>query len=162
MGLILDKTIKLEWHKVANTRTRCLRITQVQISALAIHLTTYCHARKRLALSGMPVRIHEKDARHRNGGFVTWNVAMQTEEKKVRKKLQSGRYMTLETRKDGTKFTNRKLKEAAERLQAISRSYDQRQHALVEQVRTCCTATHPLHAMPACLKRSLHWQIHQL
>ena len=29
LGLILDKTIKLEWHKVANTRTRCLRITQV-------------------------------------------------------------------------------------------------------------------------------------
>lgn len=61
-------------------------------------------------------------------------VDLQTEEKKVRKKLQSGRYMTLETRKDGTKFTNRQLKEAAERLQAISRSYDQRQHALVEQV----------------------------
>lgn len=29
LGLILDKTVKLEWHKVANTRTRCLRITQV-------------------------------------------------------------------------------------------------------------------------------------
>lgn len=29
LGLINDKTIKLEWHKVANTRTRCLRITQV-------------------------------------------------------------------------------------------------------------------------------------
>lgn len=28
LGLIMDKTIKLEWHKVANTRTRCLRITQ--------------------------------------------------------------------------------------------------------------------------------------
>lgn len=30
LGLILDKTIKLEWHKAANTRTRCLRITQVR------------------------------------------------------------------------------------------------------------------------------------
>ena len=29
MGLIMDKTIRLEWYKVANTRTRCLRITQV-------------------------------------------------------------------------------------------------------------------------------------
>ncbi len=67
---------------------------------------------------------------------------MQTEEKKVRKKLQSGRYMTLETRKDGTKFTNRPLKEAAERLQAISRSYDQRQHALVEQVRILFNLMH--------------------
>ena len=30
MGLIVDKTIRLEWYKVANTRTRCLRITQVK------------------------------------------------------------------------------------------------------------------------------------
>lgn len=58
----------------------------------------------------------------------------QTEEKKVRKKLMGGRYLMLETRKDGTKFTTKGLKEAAERLQGISRSYDQRQHALVEQV----------------------------
>jgi len=28
LGLVLDKTIKLEWHKAANSRTRCLRITQ--------------------------------------------------------------------------------------------------------------------------------------
>lgn len=62
---------------------------------------------------------------------------LQTEEKKVRKKLSGGRYLMLETRKDGTKFTSRGLKEAAERLQGISRSYDQRQHALVEQVRAC-------------------------
>lgn len=27
LGLLLDKTIKLEWHRAANTRTRCLRIT---------------------------------------------------------------------------------------------------------------------------------------
>ena len=84
---------------------------------------------------------------------------MQTEEKKVRKKLTGGRYLTLETRKDGTKFTSRALKEAAERLQAISRSYDQRQHALVEQVcffmqmfrRHKSTATSPYksHAGPA-------------
>lgn len=65
-------------------------------------------------------------------------IALQTEEKKVRKKLQSGRYMALETRKDGTKFTNKALKEAAERLQSISKSYDQRQHALVEQVCDSC------------------------
>ena len=64
-------------------------------------------------------------------------VRAQTEEKKVRKKLQAGRYMTLETRKDGTKFTSRPLREAAERLQAIARSYDQRQSALVEQARCC-------------------------
>ena len=28
LGLIMDKTVKLEWHKLSNTRTRCLRITQ--------------------------------------------------------------------------------------------------------------------------------------
>ena len=28
LGLQMDKSIRLEWYKVANTRTRCLRITQ--------------------------------------------------------------------------------------------------------------------------------------
>lgn len=28
LGLILDKTVKLEWHRANNTRIRCLRITQ--------------------------------------------------------------------------------------------------------------------------------------
>ena len=31
----MDKTVKLEWHKLSNTRTRCLRITQVP----ALHCT---------------------------------------------------------------------------------------------------------------------------
>eukprot|EP00775_Hariotina_reticulata_P005551 gene5551-5787_t len=84
LGLVLDKTIKLEWHKVANSRTRCLRITQ-------------------------------------------------KEEKVVRSKL-SARYLLLETRKDGTKFTNRALKEAAERQQDISARYEQLQKDLVAQV----------------------------
>lgn len=55
------------------------------------------------------------------------------EEKVVRKKLQA-KYMVLETRKDGTKFTNRPLKEAAERLQNLSGQYDDMQKQLVEQV----------------------------
>ena len=59
---------------------------------------------------------------------------MQTEEKKVRKKLQGGKYMTLETRKDGTKFTHRGLRDAAESLQAISRSYNEKQSQLVDEV----------------------------
>lgn len=29
----MDKTVKLEWHKLSNTRTRCLRITQVRKKA---------------------------------------------------------------------------------------------------------------------------------
>ena len=40
----------------------------------------------------------------------------------------------LETRKDGTKFTNKALKEVAEKLQTISRTYDSRQQKLVEEV----------------------------
>lgn len=57
----------------------------------------------------------------------------------VRKKLQA-KYMLLETRKDGTKFTNRPLKEAAERLQNLSGQYDDMQKQLVEQVMTdCCS-----------------------
>jgi DNA mismatch repair protein MSH2 len=34
LGLALDKTIKLEWHRAANTRTRCLRITQKEERAV--------------------------------------------------------------------------------------------------------------------------------
>ena len=59
-------------------------------------------------------------------------MVVQTEEKKVRKQLQS-RYMTLETRKDGTKFTSRALKDAAESLQTISRSYSEKQAQLVDE-----------------------------
>ncbi|KAK9842053.1 hypothetical protein WJX81_006373 [Elliptochloris bilobata] len=84
LGLQLDKQVKLEWHRAANTRTRCMRITT-------------------------------------------------TEEKKVRKQL-AARYQTVETRKDGVKFTSKALSQAAERLQAVSREYDRCQHALVEQV----------------------------
>jgi DNA mismatch repair protein MSH2 len=40
----------------------------------------------------------------------------------------------LETRKDGTKFTNRALKDAAERQQDISARYEQLQKNLVTQV----------------------------
>eukprot|EP00879_Flechtneria_rotunda_P026226 GHRR01027950.1.p1 GENE.GHRR01027950.1~~GHRR01027950.1.p1 ORF type:complete len:833 (+),score=345.51 GHRR01027950.1:1176-3674(+) len=84
LGLVLDKTIKLEWHKALNTRTRCLRITQ-------------------------------------------------KEERAVRTKLNA-KYMLLETRKDGTKFTNRALKEAAEQQADISVRYEQLQRDLVAQV----------------------------
>jgi hypothetical protein len=44
LGLIMDKTIKLEWHKLANTRTRCLRITQVGLyttQSMASAITTF-------------------------------------------------------------------------------------------------------------------------
>ncbi|KXZ42923.1 hypothetical protein GPECTOR_111g256 [Gonium pectorale] len=84
LNLVLDKTIKLEWHRAANVRTRCLRITQ-------------------------------------------------KEEKNVRNKLQA-KYIVIETRKDGTKFTNRALRDAAERLNAASSQYEAMQAELVEQL----------------------------
>ena len=34
LGLELGKTIKLEWHKAANTRLRCLRITSKEEKAV--------------------------------------------------------------------------------------------------------------------------------
>ena len=52
----------------------------------------------------------------------------------MRKQL-AARYQTVETRKDGVKFTSKALAAAAERLQAVSREYDRCQHALVEQAR---------------------------
>jgi len=85
LGLQLDKTIKLEWHKFQNTRTRCLRITA-------------------------------------------------KEEKACRKRIQSGDFRVLETRKDGTKLTTGRLKKAAEALQEIEARYQSQQRALVEQV----------------------------
>lgn len=75
---------KLEWHRVNNTRTRCMRITQ-------------------------------------------------KEEKKVRKTLQA-RYLVLETRKDGTKFTNRAMKAAAETLNELIAAYNTAQRELVQSV----------------------------
>lgn len=52
----------------------------------------------------------------------------------MRKQL-AARYQTVETRKDGVKFTSKALAAAAERLQAVSREYDRCQHTLVEQAR---------------------------
>lgn len=84
LGLAVDKTIKLDWYRASNSRTRCLRITQ-------------------------------------------------KEERVVRNKLSS-RYQTYKTSKDGVYFTNCKLRNAAEDLQAISSLYDKKQQELVQSV----------------------------
>ena len=78
----------------------------------------------------------------------------QAEEKRVRKKLAAGRYLTLETRKDGTKLTDRALRDAAERLQALSRSYDQRQAALIEQARAPLPPPAPCRPRPHLRRRN--------
>lgn len=44
------------------------------------------------------------------------------------------RYLLLETRKDGTKFTNRQMKDTAERLQTATSKYDELQKDLIQQV----------------------------
>ncbi|CAG9461697.1 unnamed protein product [Pedinophyceae sp. YPF-701] len=85
LSLVVDKGIKLEWHKANNVRTRCFRITQ-------------------------------------------------KEEKACRKRLQSGPYVTLETRKDGTKFTNPGLRKAALHLQNLTAGYEKHQKEIVDQV----------------------------
>lgn len=84
LGLILDKTVKLEWHKHNNTRTRCMRITS-------------------------------------------------KEEKAVRKRLQAN-YTILETRKDGTKFTNQRLRSLASQQRETTAQYDEMQRDLVVAV----------------------------
>ena len=44
LGLILDKTVKLEWHRTNNMRTRCLRITQkVSCTLLCSPYCINCH-----------------------------------------------------------------------------------------------------------------------
>ncbi len=85
------------------------------------------------------------------------------EEKVVRKKLQA-KYMLLETRKDGTKFTNRPMKEAAEKLQNLSGQYDDMQKQLVEQVgtkqqvcRECCMTAWSYCCMINVIQHTKYW-----
>lgn len=51
----------------------------------------------------------------------------------MRPKLNA-KYKTIESRKDGTKFTNRQIESAAERLSTVSSQYEDLQTELVEQV----------------------------
>lgn len=70
------------------------------------------------------------------------------------------RYMVIETRKDGTKFTNRALKDAAERQADVSARYEQLQKDLVAQVRAVVyLETHIYHCVMYCSRRpcSLHF-----
>ncbi len=53
----------------------------------------------------------------------------------------SQKYLVLETRKDGTKFTSRALKDAAERLTGAAAEYEALQKDLVEQVGSVCCLT---------------------
>lgn len=48
------------------------------------------------------------------------------------------RYQILDSRKDGTKFTNRALKEAAEQQTDVTNQYERKQKDLVAQVGLLC------------------------
>ncbi|CAM6082684.1 unnamed protein product [Calypogeia fissa] len=56
------------------------------------------------------------------------------EEPKVRKKLVGATYVTLETRKDGVKFTNTKLRRCSEQYSRLSEDYARMQRELVGKV----------------------------
>lgn len=56
------------------------------------------------------------------------------EEPKVRKKLVGACYVTLETRKDGVKFTNTKLRRCSEQYSRLSEEYVSTQRELVGKV----------------------------
>ena len=56
-----------------------------------------------------------------------------SEEKGVRKQLNAG-YVTLETRKDGVKFTSSRLRRLSERHLALTEDYVAKQRALVHKV----------------------------
>jgi len=56
------------------------------------------------------------------------------EEMAARSSMKSLRFVELETRKDGVKFTNDRLRAAAERLHELSIEYDRKQAKLVAQV----------------------------
>ena len=60
--------------------------------------------------------------------------------------------MVIETRKDGTKFTNRALKDAAERQADVSTRYEQLQKDLVAQVYAVVYLdTHNYHCVMYCV-----------
>ena len=63
LGLELGKTIKLEWHKAANTRLRCLRITSKEEKAVRKQLGVRCHVRKRTSLSCTVVLLQRQSAK---------------------------------------------------------------------------------------------------
>jgi len=67
---------------------------------------------------------------HQHGWF--WRLTKK-EEIQVRSKLQS-KYLTLETRKEGTKFTSKRLKQLSENRQELDRTYESQQRQLVDKV----------------------------
>lgn len=67
---------------------------------------------------------------HQHGWF--WRLTKK-EETQVRGKLQS-KYLTFESRKEGTKFTSKKLKQLSESRQELDRTYASQQRQLVDKV----------------------------
>ncbi len=70
---------------------------------------------------------------------------------------QGGKYETLETRKDGVKFTCSSLRAAATQLQSLSNRYDSCQAALAQQVGCAHGPEPPCHPdLHGCIQAGLH------
>jgi DNA mismatch repair ATPase MutS len=70
---------------------------------------------------------------------INWKLAwlkcsLRLQEKTLRSKIQN-KYITLETRKDGTKFTSKRMKEAAAELNEAAKQYSETQRTLIDSVR---------------------------
>lgn len=152
LGLVLDKTVKLEWHKAANARTRCLRITQKEEKTVRARLQAKCaraHARAARGVMRAQSRGRvgvRKDVKQAGGREAGQTLTPRPSPK---------RYKLLETRKDGTKFTSNALRDAAERLGAAASKYEDLQRDLVAQVgfflwtRCCSQGWSALQRVPA-------------
>ena len=156
LGLELGKTIKLEWHKAANTRLRCLRITSKEEKAVRkqlgvrdhCQLESRAHSRIIAASSCSPQwLLHEESSSAAISCLASTSALHGCATSPMAYQLtfcggmslQSMKYETLETRKDGTKFLSRDMKRAATRLQQLATAYDSKQQKLVEEA---CASSH--------------------
>lgn len=84
----------------------------------------------------------------RHGVLASLMGARAVQEKSARKALQGSKYVVLETRKDGTKFTTHAMKDAAVRLNDSTKAYSDVQRSLIDSVRpiAVCIAAHAMYA----------------
>jgi DNA mismatch repair ATPase MutS len=113
--------VKLEWFKSNNVSLRCMRITQKEVRLPASW---------RLQKLGFL--------------FFRWTsrgTCARMQEKNMRSKLNS-KYIILETRKDGTKFTSKRMREHANLLNDHTAQYADVQKTLMTSVCHCAGALH--------------------
>ncbi|KAF5834359.1 muts domain V-domain-containing protein [Dunaliella salina] len=129
LELVLDKTVKLEWHKFQNMRTRCLRITQKEEKRVRSKLSN--------GMKYRTIEAHEDGTELTHKGCTICCRYRTIEARKDGTELTHKgctMYRTIEARKDGIKFTSKQLERAAALLQDNSAKYEDLQKELVEQV----------------------------